>query len=379
MRVHLGSDHAGLELKDHLTRLARRRTATSRSTTARSSTTPSTTTRCSACAPPRPSRPSGPAGSTASASSSAARATASRWPPTRSPGIRCALAWSEETAALAREHNDANVVVGRRPDALARGHDPLRRGLPDHAVQRRRAARPADRPAGGVRSRPASCRRCPSPRRGEVPSPTMPEGHTLHRLADRSDATRSRGRRVRVRSPQGRFADAAALLDGQVLVGAEALGQAPVRRVPRRPLRARPPRPVRQVRRGHAGRRRRCPCRSDRCGCGWSRTAAPGRRTPTCAAPRSASWSTAAERDAVVGRLGPDPLRPDADPERAWARIRRSTAPIGDAADGPGGARRGRQRLPRRGAVPAPHPPAAARPHPPRPASGGRCGTTSSS
>ena len=30
-------------------------------------------------------------------------------------GIRCALAWSEETAALAREHNDANVVsIGGR-------------------------------------------------------------------------------------------------------------------------------------------------------------------------------------------------------------------------------------------------------------------------
>lgn len=30
-------------------------------------------------------------------------------------GIRCALAWSEETASLAREHNDANVVsVGGR-------------------------------------------------------------------------------------------------------------------------------------------------------------------------------------------------------------------------------------------------------------------------
>ncbi|WP_101523924.1 ribose-5-phosphate isomerase [Nocardioides houyundeii] len=30
-------------------------------------------------------------------------------------GVRCALAWSEETAALAKEHNDANVVsVGGR-------------------------------------------------------------------------------------------------------------------------------------------------------------------------------------------------------------------------------------------------------------------------
>jgi ribose 5-phosphate isomerase B len=35
------------------------------------------------------------------------------------PGIRAALVWSEETAALAREHNDANVVsLGGRMHAL---------------------------------------------------------------------------------------------------------------------------------------------------------------------------------------------------------------------------------------------------------------------
>lgn len=34
-------------------------------------------------------------------------------------------------------------------------------------------------------------------------------------------------------------------------------------------------------------------------------------------------------RDAVVARLGPDPLRDDADPERAFSRIRRSRLPIG--------------------------------------------------
>jgi ribose 5-phosphate isomerase B len=35
------------------------------------------------------------------------------------PGIRAALVWSEETARLAREHNDANVVsVGGRMHAL---------------------------------------------------------------------------------------------------------------------------------------------------------------------------------------------------------------------------------------------------------------------
>lgn len=35
------------------------------------------------------------------------------------PGIRCALAWSEETASLARAHNDAQVVsVGGRMHSL---------------------------------------------------------------------------------------------------------------------------------------------------------------------------------------------------------------------------------------------------------------------
>lgn len=35
------------------------------------------------------------------------------------PGIRCALAWSEETARLARQHNDAQVVsVGGRMHSL---------------------------------------------------------------------------------------------------------------------------------------------------------------------------------------------------------------------------------------------------------------------
>ena len=52
----------------------------------------------------------------------------------------------------------------------------------------------------------------------------MPEGHTLHRLAGDLQETFA-GRAVRVSSPQGRFAEAAALLDGEVLTGAEAWGK----------------------------------------------------------------------------------------------------------------------------------------------------------
>ena len=53
---------------------------------------------------------------------------------------------------------------------------------------------------------------------------TMPEGHTLRRLADDLDAAFA-GRPVRVSSPQGRFAADAALVDGQVLVGADSAGK----------------------------------------------------------------------------------------------------------------------------------------------------------
>ena len=55
-------------------------------------------------------------------------------------------------------------------------------------------------------------------------SGTVPEGHTLHRLA-REQRTLFAGRPVRVSSPQGRFADGAALLDGHVLRATEAYGK----------------------------------------------------------------------------------------------------------------------------------------------------------
>lgn len=52
----------------------------------------------------------------------------------------------------------------------------------------------------------------------------MPEGHTLHRAA-RLQRRRFAGHRLRVDSPQGRFEDGAALLDGRVLEGVEAVGK----------------------------------------------------------------------------------------------------------------------------------------------------------
>ena len=52
----------------------------------------------------------------------------------------------------------------------------------------------------------------------------MPEGHTLHRLA-REVGVAFGCRRVSVTSPQGRFAESAALVDGSTVVAAEAAGK----------------------------------------------------------------------------------------------------------------------------------------------------------
>ncbi|HLN77126.1 MAG TPA: DNA-formamidopyrimidine glycosylase family protein [Nocardioidaceae bacterium] len=151
----------------------------------------------------------------------------------------------------------------------------------------------------------------------------MPEGHTLHRLAaNLSD--HFAGRRVEVSSPQGRFAAEAALLDGGLVVGAESwgkhlfvefegerfvhvhlglYGKLDVYDGP-------PPAPVGQIR---------------------MRIVAHGER-PSYADLRGATACelvTDDQRAAIVARLGPDPLRDDADPAAAWARISRSRVPVG--------------------------------------------------
>jgi endonuclease VIII len=157
----------------------------------------------------------------------------------------------------------------------------------------------------------------------------MPEGHTLHRLATAlTDAFA--GGPVRVSSPQGRFGSEAAQLDGSTLLQAESAGKHlfldfDADRVVHVHLGliggfevrsgvVEVPSPVGQVRLRLVAER------------------APG--GPTAYADlrgaTQCSLVTGARRDQVVSKLGPDPLRPDADPGRAWARISRSARTIGD-------------------------------------------------
>ncbi len=150
----------------------------------------------------------------------------------------------------------------------------------------------------------------------------MPEGHTIHRIA--LDHTRLlRGEHIAVSSPQGRFFDAA-LVNGQRLDGVSAhgkhlwyqwsngllthvhLGLFGKFRVARHPD-GEPPEPRGTV---------RMRLSSDDV-------------TIDLSGPTDCSVGDEGDCDAILRRLGPDPLRPEAKPQVAFDRIMRSKQPIG--------------------------------------------------
>ena len=157
----------------------------------------------------------------------------------------------------------------------------------------------------------------------------MPEGHTLHRLAE-GIRERFGGRRVRVSSPQGRFAEAAALLDRTCVVDAQAWGkqlfvefegsrfvQVHLGLIGSFDLFDGPAPPPR------GAVRLRLETDAEVAGPAPSLSHADLRGATVCA------LLTGDQRQAVLDRLGPDPLRDDADWAKAWARITRSRKSIG--------------------------------------------------
>lgn len=157
----------------------------------------------------------------------------------------------------------------------------------------------------------------------------MPEGHTLHRLA-RLHQRRYAGKPVRVSSPQGRFAGAA-LLDGRVFIEATAWGKHLFHHYAGEHG-AGPHDTVAAIVHIHLGlygtfREHRTPMPEPR---GQVRMRLVGGEYGTdLRGPTACSLIDAAQVSAILGRLGPDPLRPDADPDAAWNRIVKSRRPIG--------------------------------------------------
>lgn len=152
----------------------------------------------------------------------------------------------------------------------------------------------------------------------------MPEGHTIHRRA-RDHARWFAGQAVAVSSPQGRFADGAARLDGRIFDGAEAWGKHLLYRFD-------PDEPVWvHIHLGLFGkfRMRKNPAPEPR---GAVRLRVVGdERTLDLSGPTCCELLDADGRAALFERLGPDPLRADADPERFVTALSRRRIPIGAA------------------------------------------------
>lgn len=148
----------------------------------------------------------------------------------------------------------------------------------------------------------------------------MPEGHVIHHQA--AQLTRVfRGHAVQVDSPQGRFSDGAALLDGSMLTKAEAFGKHLFMHFDRglaihvhlglfgkwRFGKGEAPEPIGAL---------RLRLRS-------ATHYAELRGPTTCEVLDPGAQALA------VARIGPDPIRRDADPERAWRKTSRSRTAFG--------------------------------------------------
>lgn len=148
----------------------------------------------------------------------------------------------------------------------------------------------------------------------------MPEGHTIHRAA-RDQRPMFAGQVLSVSSPQGRFSDGAACIDGQRCNSIEAFGKHLIYRFDSGDSL--------HIHLGLFGRIRE------------HRT--PAREPQGAVRVRLASVTHVVDINGpticevlnepgllrLIDRIGPDVLRPDADPQRAFKRITKSRASIG--------------------------------------------------
>lgn len=150
----------------------------------------------------------------------------------------------------------------------------------------------------------------------------MPEGHSLHRLARRLTRVFA-GTRPSVSSPQGRFADSAAQLDGHLFERAWAHGKLLFIEIGGRTV---------HIHLGLIGR--------------FDFTPVIGLEPPVIGAvrlrllteryaadlrgPMACRIVEDPEVDDLIARQGPDPLQPGADPAPAWEKLHRSGKSVGE-------------------------------------------------
>lgn len=150
----------------------------------------------------------------------------------------------------------------------------------------------------------------------------MPEGHVIHRISNTLNA-HLLGHSVRSTSPQGKFAGAPDV-DGREFTGAEAFGK--------------------HLFVGFDGLRERVNIHLGLLGkfffadafepeetgqIRWRLATEEPPWTMDLRGPNVCELRSPDQVASIMSALGPDPLRPDSDPERAWTRIHRSAAPVG--------------------------------------------------
>ena len=150
----------------------------------------------------------------------------------------------------------------------------------------------------------------------------MPEGHTIHRLA-RDHRRDLAGRRVAVSSPQGRFAAGAQRLDGRTLLGVEAYGKHLFYRWEGGD--------TLHVHLGLVGLFRTFHGAAPPPTAGTRLALERDGLSAQLRGPMICALLDPGEEEALRARLGPDPLRRDADPDTAYAALRRRRVPIGAA------------------------------------------------
>ena len=150
----------------------------------------------------------------------------------------------------------------------------------------------------------------------------MPEGHVIHRLANAIGSAFA-GSRVEVTSPQGRFAESAAMLDGAVLTSAQAWGKHLVVDFDDHRLDH-----LLHIHLGLIGKLVVEPIvpvvGQVRLRITDGVTAADLRGPQKCELISDGEWRK------VAATIGPDPIRDDADPEVAWDKVRRSSRRLSD-------------------------------------------------
>ncbi|HAN70406.1 MAG TPA: DNA glycosylase [Actinobacteria bacterium] len=149
---------------------------------------------------------------------------------------------------------------------------------------------------------------------------TVPEGNVIHHQARRLGRAFSK-RAVRVDSPQGRFADGAARVDGHVITRVEAHGKHLFIGFDNR-----------QWIHIHLGLFGKWRIRNGEAPEPRGQVRLRLMTDEKCAelrGPTVCEVLSDGEKKAAVKRIGPDPIRKDADPELAWNRVHRSSTTIG--------------------------------------------------